>query len=381
MTNELLGLVLALPGHAFLWIGLVNRLHSIGAKRRIIKRFTLAFFLAALTIPILIGVCQRCAALGGLVGGYVVLCWIIAPATLLRLVYFRWFRLRTPEIVRSCVKRPAAIDVRAAAVGEAENRHHFLVGMPGNEILRLELRDWVIDVPRLPAALEGLSIVHLSDFHFTGRVGKAYFREVVRTSNELRPDIVALTGDIIDARECFDWIADALGRLTAAHGVFCILGNHDLRVGDIDRVRRSLERSGLIYLGNQEREIRVEGCSVLLAGNERPWINGPDGEKLASTDHDGDALRIVLSHSPDQLGWARAWNADLMLAGHTHGGQIRIPPLGAIFSPCADGVKYVSGVYYEPPTILHVSRGVSGDIPVRWNCRPEISRLRLRCPR
>ena len=89
-----------------------------------------------------------------------------------------------------------------------------------------------------------------------------------------------------------------------------------------------------------------------------------------------DALRIALAHGPDQLRWARAWGADLMLAGHTHGGQIRIPPLGAIFSPTRHGVKYISGVFYSPPTILHVSRGVSGDIPVRWNCPPEIACLR-----
>ena len=67
-----------------------------------------------------------------------------------------------------------------------------------------------------------------------------------------------------------------------------------------------------------------------------------------------------------------------MLAGHTHGGQIRIPPLGAIFSPTWRGVRYVSGIFYAPPTILHVTRGVSGDVPVRWNCPPEIALLRLR---
>ena len=90
-------------------------------------------------------------------------------------------------------------------------------------------------------------------------------------------------------------------------------------------------------------------------------------------------LRIVLSHSPDQLGWARAQDADLMLAGHTHGGQIRIPPLGAIFSPSVWGVKHISGVYYSPPTILHVTRGISGGTPARWLCPPEIARLKLLC--
>ena len=81
-----------------------------------------------------------------------------------------------------------------------ENSHHLLARLPLNEILRLDVTDWTLDVPRLAPALDGLSIVHLSDFHFTGRVGKAFFREVVRTSNELQPDLVALTGDLVDRR-------------------------------------------------------------------------------------------------------------------------------------------------------------------------------------
>jgi predicted MPP superfamily phosphohydrolase len=89
-------------------------------------------------------------------------------------------------------------------------------------------------------------------------------------------------------------------------------------------------------------------------------------------------LRIGLAHGPDQLAWAQSLEIDLLLVGHTHGGQIRIPPLGAIFSPTADGVKYVSGVFHLPPTILHVSRGISSQIPLRWNCRPEVAMLELR---
>ena len=242
-----------------------------------------------------------------------------------------------------------------------------------------------------------LVIVHLSDFHFTGRVGKAYFREVVRVSNELQPDLVALTGDIVNNRACLDWIADTLGRLTARHGVYFILGNHDRRPGDVGRVRRTLEQSGLVDLGGRQRQTEIGGHPVLLAGNERPWIDQwgrhsclPEEDRHSCLSQEGrqeclphqpNALRIALAHCPDQLRWARAWGADLMLAGHTHGGQIRIPPLGAIFSPTRHGVKYASGVFYSPPTILHVSRGVSGDIPVRWNCPPEIACLRLRSSR
>ncbi len=125
----------------------------------------------------------------------------------------------------------------------------------------------------------------------------------------------------------------------------------------------------------------TSGAEFLSAREDRHSCLPQEGRQECLPRADADALRIALAHCPDQLRWARAWGADLMLAGHTHGGQIRIPPLGAIFSPTRHGVKYVSGVFYSPPTILHVSRGVSGDIPIRWNCPPEIACLRLRSSR
>ncbi len=396
-------LLFTLMGHAFLWIGLVNRLHAVGIRRRIIKLVTLGCFACAALIPI--GVGWRCVknverrataswgfAAGGsnaelLIATYVVVCWAAASATLLRLVYLRGFR-RPPPILRFHGRRRAEIDPASTAATASELARHFLPRLPLNEILQLELTQWALDVPRLAPALDGLSIVHLSDLHFTGRVGKAYFREVVRISNELRPDLVCITGDIVDRAICFDWIPDTLGQLAAQHGVYFIVGNHDRHV-DVDRLRRTMAESGLIDLGGRWLPIEIRGTPLALAGNERPWFNGPVGCKkrtskmsppngafhapYAST----DVLRIVLAHTPDQFAWARAHNADLMLAGHTHGGQICIPPLGAIFSPTARGVKYISGVFYAPPTILHVTRGISGDVPVRWNCRPEIAHLRL----
>jgi uncharacterized protein len=210
----------------------------------------------------------------------------------------------------------------------------------------------------------------------TGRVGKAYFREVVRTSNELQPDLVALTGDLVESAARLDWIPDTFGQLQSRHGVYFLLGNHDLLTHDVARLRQTLVQSGLVDLGGRQRQIEIKGETALLAGSERPWI---DNRPAALSCADGATpLRIVLAHTPDQLGWARRQNADLILAGHTHGGQIRIPPLGAIFSPSLWGVKHVAGIYYAPPTILHVSRGVSGDTPVRWRCPPELTHITLR---
>jgi uncharacterized protein len=368
--------LVALLGHAFLWIGLVNRLHAVGVRRSIIKLGTLPLFLCAATIPL---------GVGRWWWAYTILCWVVAATTLLRLVYLRCFLLRTPSLVRFHGRRLA--DIRLDSAADGEPSHHFLTRLPLNEVLRPEVSQWTLDVPRLDPALDGLRIVHLSDLHFTGRLGNAYFREVVRISNELQPDLMAVTGDLVDNPACLDWIADTLGRLTARHGVYFILGNHDLRVGDPERVRRPLRECGLVDLGGREQQIMIGGHPVLLAGNERPWIADGrvrDGRVRETHQRDGAesgcvprTLRIALAHCPDQLRWAQTWDADLMLAGHTHGGQIRIPPLGAILSPTRHGVKYISGVFYSPPTILHVSRGVSGDIPARWNCPPEITCLRL----
>jgi predicted MPP superfamily phosphohydrolase len=272
---------------------------------------------------------------------------------------------------------PADANSAPAAVN---GDHHLFARLPGNETLQLELSEWILDVPRLDAALDGLSIVHLSDLHFTGWIGKSYFHEVVRRSNELQPDLVAITGDLADNAACLDWAADILGRLSARYGVYFILGNHDLRI-DADRLRRSMTERGLIDLGGRWLKVDLRERAVILAGNELPWI-GPTAslDGCPPRTATGSPLRIALSHTPDQFRWARAHGVDLLLAGHTHGGQICIPPLGAILSPTFSGVKHVSGVFYREPTILHVTRGVSGTIPLRWNCPPELALLRLRAP-
>ena len=125
-------------------------------------------------------------------------------------------------------------------------------------------------------------------------------------------------------------------------------------------------------------QLHIGDSKIVLAGNELPW-HGPAAEMDYAPIHtfDGSNFRILLAHTPDQLGWARHFDVDLMLCGHTHGGQIRFPPLGAIFSPSKTGVKYDYGFFHKSPTSMHVSRGVSGQEPLRWNCPPEISLLIL----
>ena len=110
-----------------------------------------------------------------------------------------------------------------------------------------------------------------------------------------------------------------------------------------------------------------------LLGNELPWFPLGDATSPSSAD-----FRILLSHSPDQIPWAKEQSIPLMLAGHTHGGQISPPFIGPIVSPSVFGTRYACGLFYEPPTVMHVSRGLSGVHPIRLNCLPELALLTLR---
>lgn len=370
--------LLALFGHAFLWVTMVNRLHGTSIEGRWRDAGTLLALVALLAIPFsYAGWFARAGGIRDLswpAVAYLGLCWIGAAVALAGWLW-RHVLSRPPAILR--YERSCVVDM-AERAGLTGDEHHYLVRLPGNEILQLDVARRGFEVPRLPEALDRLSIVHLSDFHFTGRISKSYFLEVVRLTNELQPDLICITGDLIDDSAYIDWVPETFGQLVSRYGTYFVLGNHDLQI-DHHRLRRMLVESGLVDLGGRWREVAVRGQPVLLAGNERPWFKSRD-ELAAVPQIEGDPLRIALAHSPDQLRWAQAHGIDLLLAGHTHGGQIRFPVVGPIFTPCRQGVKYAWGLYEAWPTILHVTCGVSGEFPVRMNCPPEMVHLVLRTP-
>jgi len=409
MMGDLVLLLPAVIGHGYLWAAYFNHTHSTALPRWIMDPLTAAGFACAVSIPVALGVgfVQGESSLVGfgpatlamwLGRVYVVIAWIAGVVAAVRWGWLRLLR-RPPDVLRYDRTRPAlggglltspqrtvrGRETRAQRVRGRETRaqrgesdHHFLVRLPGNGILRLEIAERAVEVARLPEALDRLTIVHLSDLHFTGRVGKAYFQEVVRESNELEPDLVAITGDLADFAEYAAWVPDTLARLTSRHGAYFILGNHDVR-SKPDRLRRTLTDSGLVDLGSRWTRIEIRGEPVILAGNELPWfLPAADLEHAPPRSPDGGPVRIALAHSPDQFRWARANDVDLLLAGHTHGGQIRIPLVGPLLSASRLGVAYSSGTFHVPPTIMHVSRGVSARLPVRFHCPPELVKLVLR---
>jgi len=192
---------------------------------------------------------------------------------------------------------------------------------------------------------------------------------------------VALTGDLIDEDALTPWVGDTLAQLKAPEGVYFVLGNHERRV-DTRAFREALTEHGLVDLGGRWIEKRIRGERLILAGNEEPWF-GPAADLQAAPPPSsrGGPPRIVLAHSPDQLGWAQRHEVDLVLAGHTHGGQICLPWVGPIFSPTLCGVRFACGAFYAPPTVMHVSKGVSADFPVRFHCPPEAVKLTLHAQR
>lgn len=249
--------------------------------------------------------------------------------------------------------------------------------LPFNEQFTVEVSTKSYRLPRLPAAWDGLSIVHLSDLHFYCGVAKDYFKQVCEQASSLQPDLYIFSGDLIDDPQRLDWLPETLGQLSAPLGQYYVLGNHDWYLDPI-ATRKAMAGLGWVDLipGFQLISSTADPSAppLLFCGDETPWM-GTHAD-LAKTPR--DAFRVLVSHTPDNIEWARQNQMDLMLSGHTHGGQVRLPLLGPVYSPSRYGCRYASGVFWRDPTLLYVSRGVSGKEPLRFNCRPEVTKLILR---
>ncbi len=411
-------LMLAILGHWALWLTVSNRFHATGLPRSLLKAVSLGVHSMLFLGPLLLGVWCFSLPKGAMLVGppegamqagawsalplwlavYGAACWAMAMVTFAKWVA-RTHRATPPSVLLSnhtttfdFSDRVAALSAKGhassakAPVPSEKGRVGRLARLPGNESLQLDVNEKRIVLPQLDPRLEGLSIAHLSDLHFTGAIPCEFFELVVAQANEMQADLIAVTGDVLDSDACLPWVIETLSKLQSRHGAYFILGNHD-RTVDSAQLRETLIRQGLVDLGGRWVELSINDCPVVLAGNELPWfrpaanlhdcppLNAPQNAQLSNGAP--RPLSVLLSHSPDQIAWARRREIDLMLAGHTHGGQIRLPVLGPIVAPSRYGVKYASGTFHEPPTVMHVSRGLSGRIPLRYNCRPELTKLVL----
>ncbi len=269
------------------------------------------------------------------------------------------------------------------------NRRHFLkaaaagVALAGAYPVLVE-RNWVtvnhyrVTMPGLPPEFDGLRIAHLTDLHHGLLVPLSFIRKVVDRTNALGADAIVCTGDYVQEREStgeINAVWPELARLDAPLGVYSVLGNHD-HWSDTTRSVHWLAETGQ-DLHRKAVPIEREGRRLWLAGAGDHWEDRTDLDGLLG-DIPDDEPRIVLAHNPDTADTPRACRADLFVCGHTHGGQVRVPWVGAPVLPVRNKA-YSSGLVPSPDgTPVFISRGIGWALyPVRLNCPPEIAVLEL----
>ncbi|MSU80362.1 MAG: metallophosphoesterase [Gemmataceae bacterium] len=304
---------------------------------------------------------------------YTVLCWFIGfgVAPFFETLYL--LRRPAPQLVKeTAIAYDVAKELGYQPIGNGKDAK--LSTLPFNQCFYVEFTEKTFALPNIPDAWDGLTILHLTDLHFCGTPDRAYYHWVMeRCMKDGTPDLILLTGDVVDSEWHHRWVVPMLGKLRWNIGAFAILGNHDAW-RDVSLIRKCLRRARFTVLANSWQQIEVRGEPMIVIGNECPWFT-PLPDLSACPEH---IFRLVLSHTPDQIAWARQHKIDLMLAGHVHGGQIRLPVLGSVFVPSRYSRKYDSGTFFEAPTLMHVSRGLAGQHPLRFFCKPEVTRIVLR---
>jgi len=253
------------------------------------------------------------------------------------------------------------------------------------EVSRIDIR-----LRSLAAAFDGLRIAQLSDIHMDEYTEPFFLRRAIEEINRLQPDLVLLTGDFVSdgplgrkfalgaAWQC----ADILRELTCRE-LYAIPGNHDVLVG-ARGVIRALTANGITVLTNANHAVERSGSRIWLAGVDDPVEGHPDPEKAIppSIRNVPNEPVVLMCHAPDYaddlLMHPAGQAVDLMVSGHTHGGQVRLPLIGALTLPPL-GQKYVEGWFQLGGMQLYVNRGIGTvGLPFRLNCPPEITLMTLR---
>ena len=240
----------------------------------------------------------------------------------------------------------------------------------------------------LRCALRGtrLRLLHLSDFHASAVVPKSHVERAIELGLSSRPDLICLTGDFITAASGFDpeWYAGALRRLSQQAPAYACMGNHDGGAWAVGRggfdttiqVASILRQAGITWLHNEVQTLEIRGKRLRLVGLGDLWAQEfkPE-EAFASAPSDGTPT-LVLAHNPDSKDRLARQRWDLMLNGHTHGGQFSLPLIGTPFAPVLDQ-QFVAGLHTWRGRQIHITKGVGNLHGLRFNCRPEVSLLEL----
>ena len=235
---------------------------------------------------------------------------------------------------------------------------------------RIGMTSATLPVSGLPPALDGLRIGLITDIHHSRIVPASDVIQAIELAMSARPDLIVLGGDYVTFgdRAFVGPVADLLGSLQAPHGVFAVLGNHD----DDRDMAAALTGKGFVVLKDQRTQLSIRGETLTLAGI-RFWTRR--AENIARVLKGAEGTLLLLAHDPRRLVEAATLNVPAVLSGHTHGGQIVLPGVGAI---ARRSFPVWSGLGQQGETSIFVSRGVGTIyVPVRINCPPEVALLTL----
>jgi len=238
-------------------------------------------------------------------------------------------------------------------------------------------------LPRLSPSFSGLTIAQISDFHLGGWMSREHMASIAQQVNALNPDVIAITGDFVE-RPIDSGLADSLiqslQQFKARESILGILGNHD-HWSYAPRVQRNINAAKNVHLLMNEAAVIQRGADRLyIAGVDDIWEKKNDLTAALKQVPD-QAPVILMAHEPDYADEvAKTGQIGLQLSGHTHGGQVRVPGLGALILPHM-GTKYQTGLYTVNGMALYVNRGLGMIRPyVRFNCSPEVTLVTLQAP-
>ena len=252
----------------------------------------------------------------------------------------------------------------------------------------LELNKYTITSERLPDAFDGYRVAHVSDLH-NAEMGDNN-EKLLAMLKDCKPDIIAITGDLIDSRNTDVEIALQFAKEAVKIApCYYVTGNHEARVSKYDEIKTGLTELGVIVLADERLEIEKDGQRIRLLGVDNlsfqtDYLFGNSASvmqhKLQGLVDEEDMYTVLLSHRPELFEVYTEGNIDLVLSGHAHGGQFRLPFVGGLVAP-NQGLfpKYDAGLYTDGNTNMVVSRGIGNSVfPLRFNNRPEVILIELK---
>ena len=302
---------------------------------------------------------------------------LVSLAAAIAYLISKWLIGRLPEKFQQDRRDALRMLAGAAVVSPA-----LAVGF-GTFIERtnFEVCERTIAVRGLPRDLEGLRLLQLSDIHIGPFLSARTLERVIGQANELKPHLALVTGDLISvARDPLDECLDLLARLRADHGILGCLGNHETYANVEAYTTAEGHRRGIDFLRGQARLIKIGDSMINIAGVDyQPFERRSNYLSGAGALLAPGAVNLLLSHNPDVFPVAAAHGFDLMLAGHTHGGQVTMEILSPALNPARMVTPFVRGLYFQGNSSCYVTRGIGTlGVPTRLGARPEITLLSLK---